>query len=93
VIALGLEKFSLVGHSMGGAIANLFAGIYREHVDNVVAIEGIGIWKNPDNLQKFRNASNFGRKRSMISTKKRRGDIRLLTRLLNEWLQKPRNTL
>ena len=59
VIALGLEKFSLVGHSMGGAIANLLAGIYREHVDSVVAIEGIGIWKNPDTPQKISERIKF----------------------------------
>ena len=48
VEAFGLEKFSLIGHSMGGAIVNLFSGIYWELVESVVSIEGIGIWKNPD---------------------------------------------
>ena len=48
VDAFGLEKFSLIGHSMGGAIVNLFSGIYWERVESVVAIEGVGIWQNPD---------------------------------------------
>lgn len=36
----------LVGHSMGGAIAALFAGIYPELVSKLVIIEGIGLWRS-----------------------------------------------
>ena len=36
----------LVGHSMGGAIAALFAGIYPELVAKLVIIEGIGLWRS-----------------------------------------------
>ena len=34
----------LVGHSMGGAIAALFAGVYPELVSKLILIEGIGLW-------------------------------------------------
>lgn len=37
----------LVGHSMGGTIATLFAGTFPERVSHVVSIEGLG---PPDNL-------------------------------------------
>jgi len=40
-----LAPVVLVGHSMGGAIAALFAGVYPELVDRLVVIEGIGAWK------------------------------------------------
>lgn len=35
----------LVGHSMGGAIAALFAGVYPDLVERLIVIEGIGLWR------------------------------------------------
>ena len=40
-----LAPVVLMGHSMGGAIAALFAGIYPELVGRLVVIEGIGLWR------------------------------------------------
>ena len=37
---------TLVGHSMGGAIAAFFAGVYPELVEKLVIIEGIGLWSD-----------------------------------------------
>jgi len=34
----------LVGHSLGGAIVALFAGVYPEMVSKLIVIEGIGLW-------------------------------------------------
>lgn len=34
----------LVGHSMGGAVAAMFAGVYPELVAKLIVIEGIGLW-------------------------------------------------
>lgn len=39
-----LAPVTLIGHSLGGAIAALFAGIYPELVAKLVVIEGIGDW-------------------------------------------------
>ena len=41
----GLGPVTLVGHSMGGAIAALFAGIFPELVKRLIVIEGIGMWR------------------------------------------------
>ncbi len=41
----GFGPVVLVGHSMGGAVAALFAGIYPELVSKLVVIEGIGLWR------------------------------------------------
>lgn len=38
---LNLEKFTLLGHSMGASIATLFAGAFPERIENLVLIEGI----------------------------------------------------
>ncbi|WP_299196894.1 alpha/beta hydrolase [uncultured Amphritea sp.] len=38
---LGLESFSLIGHSMGASIATLVAGAFPERLNKVVLIEGI----------------------------------------------------
>lgn len=35
---------TLVGHSLGGAIVALFAGVYPEMVSRLIVIEGIGLW-------------------------------------------------
>ncbi len=40
--ALGWERFALLGHSMGGAIASLAAGTLRERVTRAVFVEGLG---------------------------------------------------
>lgn len=45
--ALGLERFDLVGHSMGGAIATLVAAAYPERVRRLVLIEALGPLARP----------------------------------------------
>ena len=41
-----LAPVTLVGHSMGGAIASIFAGVFPEMVERLVIIEGIGLWQS-----------------------------------------------
>ncbi|KAJ3388247.1 hypothetical protein HDU84_000168 [Entophlyctis sp. JEL0112] len=41
-VSLKWPKFTLIGHSMGGHIALLFAGIYPEMLENLVIIESVG---------------------------------------------------
>lgn len=40
--ALGWERFSLLGHSMGAAISSLVAGTAPERIDRCALIEGLG---------------------------------------------------
>ncbi len=42
VEALGCQRLTLVGHSLGGAIALHYAGLHPERVEKLVAIEGLG---------------------------------------------------
>jgi pimeloyl-ACP methyl ester carboxylesterase len=42
VRALGVSRFKLVGHSMGGTISFLYAGTFPDRVSRLVLIEGIG---------------------------------------------------
>ncbi len=37
-----LDKVHVIGHSMGGTIASLFAGVFPEKVASLVLIEGVG---------------------------------------------------
>lgn len=39
---LGAERFTLIGHSLGGNIALRYAGLYPEKITKLVAIEGLG---------------------------------------------------
>ncbi len=45
--ALGLERFDLIGHSMGGAIATLIAACYPERIERLVLIEAMGPLSRP----------------------------------------------
>lgn len=45
--ALGLEKASLVGHSLGGGIAALFSARFPEKVEKLVLVDSAGL-ANPD---------------------------------------------
>ncbi len=48
---LGLESFSLLGHSMGAGVATYLAGTLQEKIDNVILIEGIGsIVQKPEKM-------------------------------------------
>ncbi len=40
--ALGWSRASLLGHSLGGALASQFAAIYPERVERLLLIEGLG---------------------------------------------------
>ena len=42
VRTLGLTRFSLIGHSMGGTISFLYAGTFPERLAHLVLIEGVG---------------------------------------------------
>lgn len=42
--AIGWERFSLLGHSMGAGIASLIAASFPERVERLVLIEGLGPW-------------------------------------------------
>jgi pimeloyl-ACP methyl ester carboxylesterase len=42
VHALGVTRFKLVGHSMGGTVSFLYAGTFPDRVSRLVLIEGIG---------------------------------------------------
>ncbi|MFE7741746.1 alpha/beta fold hydrolase [Nocardia sp. NPDC057455] len=39
---LGWERFQLIGHSLGGALSSLVAGIHPDKVDRLVLIDAIG---------------------------------------------------
>lgn len=42
VETLGLERFTLIGHSLGGNITLRYAGLFPEQIEKLVAIEGLG---------------------------------------------------
>ncbi|MDQ7049798.1 MAG: alpha/beta hydrolase [Enterobacterales bacterium] len=45
---LGLQQANLLGHSMGGAIASIYAGVQPKRVDKLVLIEALGPLTAPD---------------------------------------------
>ncbi len=44
IVQANLAPVTLVGHSLGGAICALFAGVYPELVERLIVIEGIGLY-------------------------------------------------
>ena len=47
-----MAPVTIIGHSLGGSIALLYAGLFPETVDKVVAIEGLG--PSPEVLKRLR---------------------------------------
>ncbi len=45
-----LAPLTLIGHSLGGTLACLYAGTYPETVARLVSIEGIGLWAPDESL-------------------------------------------
>ena len=56
---LGLESFSLLGHSMGAGVATYLAGTLQEKIDYIILIEGIGsIVQKPEKMpEDFREST------------------------------------
>lgn len=56
--ALGLERYSLLGHSLGAGIASLAAAATPQRVDRLLLIEGLGPLGDDgsNTLQRFRDA-------------------------------------
>lgn len=50
VRGLGLQSLSIVGHSMGGGVATLYAGTRPERVGRLVVMEGLGPMADPPAL-------------------------------------------
>lgn len=48
VTSASLSPLTLVGHSLGGAVVTLFAGLYPSLVSKLVVIEGMGLWRLED---------------------------------------------
>ncbi|KXS16626.1 alpha/beta-hydrolase [Gonapodya prolifera JEL478] len=44
---LGWKKFYLLGHSMGGAVSSLYAGLYPTRILGLALIDNAGIWWRP----------------------------------------------
>jgi len=65
---LQLQPVSIVAHSMGGAIALRYAGLYPEHVRRLVAIEGLG--PSPKMLAERQKQDFALRMRSWIAAKR-----------------------
>jgi pimeloyl-ACP methyl ester carboxylesterase len=42
IVAMGWERCSLLGHSLGGAVASILAGAAPERVDRLVLVEALG---------------------------------------------------
>jgi pimeloyl-ACP methyl ester carboxylesterase len=43
---IGRAPYTVIGHSLGGSVALLYAGTFPEHVSRLVSIEGIGgMWR------------------------------------------------
>ena len=39
---LDIKKFHLIGHSLGGAIATLYASMFKEKIDKLILVDGFG---------------------------------------------------
>ena len=61
VQTLRLQRFVLVGHSMGGAIAGVYAAEHPEHVAELALVDAFGLKATPNELAREVQAGNGGR--------------------------------
>ncbi|XP_042323702.1 serine hydrolase-like protein 2 isoform X4 [Sceloporus undulatus] len=51
--SLKWNRFSLMGHSMGGTVAGMFACIFPELVDKLILVESCGFYPSPQEWEKI----------------------------------------
>lgn len=68
VLQKKMAPVTIIGHSLGGSIALLYAGLFPETVHKVVAIEGLG--PSPEMLKRLREKTIDQRLRSWIETRR-----------------------
>ncbi len=67
--ALDVPRAQLIGHSYGGAVTALYAGVFPERVEKLVAIEGLGV--PPQLLEEMQPEQDWKRIRSWIKRSRR----------------------
>ena len=68
VLQKKMAPVTIIGHSLGGSIALLYAGLFPETVHKVVAIEGLG--PSPEMLKRMRDKPIDQRLRGWIETRR-----------------------
>ena len=69
-VALGWDRFCLLGHSLGAAVACLYSGVFPGKIDRIAAIEGLMPLTAPENELPDRLALHFaGRARAAAGAK------------------------
>ncbi|XP_053263181.1 serine hydrolase-like protein 2 isoform X4 [Podarcis raffonei] len=51
--AMKWNRFTLMGHSLGGSIAGMFSSIFPELVDKLILVESYGFYPAPQELEKI----------------------------------------
>lgn len=69
--ALGWERFAVLGHSMGGAIASLLAAAAPERIERLHLIEALGPLSGPDETTGERLRDAVARRRALDGKRKR----------------------
>ena len=67
-----IERVKIIGHSMGGGISLLFAGVHPHRVERLVAIEGLRIFTQPKSPLHETMANWIGQVHQMSSRPPRR---------------------
>ena len=70
--ALGWERFSILGHSMGAAIASMVAPVAAQRVEGMVFLDGLGPWSHPDDKVVDQLQAGLAEEKLMRDKKRRR---------------------
>ncbi len=69
ITALKISSFSLLGHSMGGTIASIYASLFPEKIRKLVLVEGLGVRDEKPEASLKRYRSHIRQRRSATQHK------------------------
>ena len=83
--ALNWDRFTIMGHSMGGSVAALFSSCYADHISHLIMLESFGPLSQPEARVSEIMADSFKQRRHLMDASNPvYPDMEMMTRMRAE---------